>query len=161
MPTPGPTTPCGRCRGSRVFGHLTYLIFELVWALPVVLGQWIIGFRQLRRTWRLLLVGALVPTVYFSAADAVAIRAHIWTLNPGRIVGLHVGTLPIEEAIFFLVTNLMVVQGLLLLGSAEQWTRAHATLARLQVRVRQRGQKTEGLGAATPRRASRPQQTGK
>jgi len=113
-----------------VFGHLTYLIFELVWALPIVLAQWIVGHGVLRRAWRMIVVGAGAPTLYFSAADAVAIHQHIWTLTPSRILGLHVGPLPIEEAIFFLVTNLMVVQGLLLLGSTKQWTRARALISR-------------------------------
>jgi len=100
-----------------MFGRLTYLIFELAWALPVILGMWAIGHALLRRAWRLLVVGTLVPTVYFSAADAVAIHSHIWTLNPQRIVGLRLGPLPLEEAVFFLVTNLMTVQGLVLLGN--------------------------------------------
>jgi len=113
-----------------MFGHYTYLIFELVWALPVVLGQWAIGFTTLRQARRMLLIGALVPTAYFSFADAMAIHAHIWTLNPRRIVGIHLGSLPLEEAIFFLLTNLMVVQGLLLLSSREQWTRARRLIAR-------------------------------
>jgi len=102
---------------TNVFGRLTYLIFELAWALPVILGMWAIGHALLWRAWRLLVVGTLVPTVYFSAADAVAIHSHIWTLNPQRIVGLRLGPLPLEEAVFFLVTNLMTVQGLVLLGN--------------------------------------------
>ncbi len=100
-----------------MFGHLTYLIFELVWALPVIAGMWAIGRAPLRRARRLLVVGTLAPTLYFSAADAVAIHNHIWTLNPERIVGLRLGPLPLEEAVFFLVTNLMTVQGFVLLGT--------------------------------------------
>ncbi len=115
-----------------MFGHLTYLVFELVWALPIVLAQWVIGHKVLRRAWRMIVVGAGVPTLYFSAADAVAIHQHIWTLTPSRILGLHAGPLPVEEAIFFWVTNLMVVQGLLLLGSTEQWARARERVGRLR-----------------------------
>lgn len=115
-----------------MFGHLTYLVFELVWALPIVFGQWAIGHRVLRRGWRMVLIGAGVPTLYFSATDAVAIHQHIWTLTPSRILGLHIGPLPIEEAIFFLITNLMVVQGLLLLSSAEQWARTRAIVGRVR-----------------------------
>ncbi len=100
-----------------MFGHLTYLVFELAWAVPVIAGMWAISHELLWRAWRLLAVGTLVPTVYFSAADAVAIHNHIWTLNPGRIVGLRLGPLPLEEAIFFLLTNLMTAQGLVLLGN--------------------------------------------
>lgn len=100
-----------------MFGHLTYLIFELAWALPVIAGMWAIGHELLWRAWRLLAAGTLVPTVYFSAADAVAIHNHIWTLNPEHIMGPRLGPLPLEEAIFFLLTNLMTAQGLVLLGN--------------------------------------------
>ncbi len=141
-----------------MFGHLTYLVFELVWALPVILGQWIIGWYVLHRAWRFLAVGALVPTVYFSTADSIAIHAHIWTLNPSRIVGLHLGTLPLEEAVFFLLTNLMVVQGLLLLGSAEQWVRARRLLTRLRSAMRGRPRSSERVAA--PHQAGRVQQSG-
>jgi len=114
-----------------MFGHYTYLVFELVWALPVVLAQVFIGRRVLCRALPLLLVGTLAPTVYFSAADAVAIHNHIWTLNPARIVGLRLGALPLEEAIFFLVTNTMIVQGLLLFTDAELRTQARGLTQRV------------------------------
>jgi lycopene cyclase domain-containing protein len=99
-------------------GQLTYLLLELVWAVPVIAGQWALGHRALRRHWRVLLIGVAVPTLYFSAADALAIRVGIWTLNPELTLGLRVGGLPLEEAVFFFVTNVMVVQGLILLEAA-------------------------------------------
>lgn len=102
-----------------VFGHLTYIIFELGWALPVLAAHWLLGFRRLRARWRLLLLVAIGATVYLSLADSVAIHAGIWTLHPSRILGLRLGNVPIEESVFFLVTNLMVVQSLVLLSAGD------------------------------------------
>jgi lycopene cyclase domain-containing protein len=48
-------------------------------------------------------------------ADAVAIWAGIWTISPDYTVGVSAFGLPLEEATFFLFTNLLVVQGVLLL----------------------------------------------
>jgi len=107
-----------------VFGHLTYIIFELGWALPVLAVHWLLGSRQLRARWRLLLLISLGATVYLSLADSVAIHAGIWTLHTNRILGLRFGNVPIEESVFFLVTNLMVVQSLILLDPRDAATSA-------------------------------------
>ncbi len=96
-------------------GHFTYLLLELAWALPAIAGQWALGHRLLRARWRVLVLGAALPTCYLSAADALAIRIGIWTLSPELTLGLSIGALPLEEAVFFLVTNIMVVQGLIML----------------------------------------------
>ncbi len=95
-------------------GQYTYLIMELGWALPVVALQWVLGRETLLARWRILVLGVGIPTLYLSSADALAIRVGIWTLNPERTLNLWVGALPVEEAIFFCLTNTMVVQGLLL-----------------------------------------------
>ena len=95
-------------------GPWTYLVFELAWALPVIVGQWVVGRDRLRARWRLLLVGVAIPTLYLCAADALAIRVGIWHLNPELTTNVWLGGLPLEEGVFFLLTNVMVVQGILL-----------------------------------------------
>lgn len=114
-------------------GQLTYLLMELVWALPVIAFQWLLARETYRVHRRVYLLGILVPTLYLSSVDALAIRVGIWTLNPERTLGLWLGGLPLEEAVFFLLTNIMVVQGLLLylypdVASAriERWRRRRA-----------------------------------
>jgi lycopene beta-cyclase len=92
----------------------TYLGLILAWAGPVLAGQWAYagaGIWARRRSW---FVAVAVPTAYLWVADAVAIRLGIWEISERFTVGLRVWTLPLEEAVFFLAANLMVVQGLLL-----------------------------------------------
>jgi lycopene beta-cyclase len=55
-----------------------------------------------------------VPTLYLWAADRVALALGIWSIAPEHITGVHLFGLPLEEAVFFLVTNVLVVQGVLL-----------------------------------------------
>jgi lycopene cyclase domain-containing protein len=97
-----------------MFGTWTYLIFELGWSCPVLFLQWALGWKALRSRLRSLLAAVLVATVYLSCTDSIAIAGSIWTLHRNRIVGVYIGNVPIEEVIFFLVTNLMVVQSVLL-----------------------------------------------
>jgi|GEM_PF-2127357 len=93
-----------------MFFHHTYLVFLLGWALPVIALHWAAGARILYAHRRLLLVATILPTVYLTVADGIAIRLGIWSLHPGRVLGISIGDVPLEEALFFLLTDLMVVQ---------------------------------------------------
>ncbi len=95
-------------------GHWTYLVFELAWALPVIVGQWVVGRDRLLAHRRILLLGVAIPTLYLCAADAFAIRVGIWRLSPELTTNVWLGGLPLEEGVFFLLTNIMVVQGVLM-----------------------------------------------
>ncbi len=91
----------------------------LPWALPVLLIQWLAGHAVLRRRLVLLLIAALVPTLYLVLSDGVALRAGIWHIHADRIMGVYLGNVPLEEALFFLLTDLMVVQSVILLNAPE------------------------------------------
>lgn len=89
-----------------------YLGAILAWACPLFALQWGVGGCYLARTWREWLPAALVPTLYFAAADRVAIGLGIWTIAPETSTGILVLGLPVEEGAFFLVTTLLVVWGM-------------------------------------------------
>ncbi|HLJ69494.1 MAG TPA: lycopene cyclase domain-containing protein [Chloroflexota bacterium] len=93
-----------------MFGHATYLTLELVWAAPVLIVQWAAGNRILWTCRVRVALAILVPTIYLSCADAVALANGIWLLHRNRILGFMIGNVPVEETIFFLLTNAMVVQ---------------------------------------------------
>jgi lycopene cyclase domain-containing protein len=97
-----------------VTGAATYLGLILLWAGPALAFQRLAGGRVLaaRRRVRLLAIG--VPTLYLWAADAFAIRDGIWHIAPEATIGVGVAGLPLEEAVFFLLTNVLVVDGILL-----------------------------------------------
>ena len=66
--------------------------------------------------------GWIVPTLYLSASDAVAIAAGVWHILPAQSLNLMLpvgGGLPIEEGLFFLVTSMLVTQGFLLVSAPE------------------------------------------
>ncbi len=91
-----------------------YLGLILVWASPVLAGMaWLSGstFWHRRQEWML---SVLPPTLYLWIADRVAIGLGIWDISDTYSLELDPFGLPIEEAVFFLVTNVMVVQGLMM-----------------------------------------------
>jgi lycopene beta-cyclase len=91
-----------------------YLGLILVWVGPVLAAQWFFMAATAIRMARTFALAVAVPTVYLWIADRIAIGAGIWSISPEYTTGLHLAGLPIEEAIFFLATNLLVVQGVLL-----------------------------------------------
>jgi lycopene cyclase domain-containing protein len=103
-------------------GKTYYLGAILLWAGPVLALQWGFGWPYLWANRRLVGLAVLVPTVYFWVADRVALWLQVWTISPAHTTGVAIFGLPIEEATFFLVTNLFVVQGLtLFLWVVERW----------------------------------------
>lgn len=93
----------------------TYLCLIASWALPVVAAQWVLGGHFFLRYRRMIGLTVLPLSLYLWAADTWAIRAGIWHITEATSLGWHLpGGLPVEEALFFSLTSLMVVQGALL-----------------------------------------------
>ncbi|WP_277554417.1 lycopene cyclase domain-containing protein [Halobaculum limi] len=91
-----------------------YLGAILVWACPILALQWAVGGAFLLARPRPWLVGIGVPTLYLWAVDRVAIGLGIWTIADDTSTGVLLLGLPIEEAVFFVVTSALVVFGLVL-----------------------------------------------
>lgn len=89
-----------------------YMGLILVWAGPVVSGQWFLAGETFLN--RACLIGIAAPTVYLWIADRFALNSGIWSISDRYTVGWDVFGLPVEEALFFLITNVLVVQGILM-----------------------------------------------
>jgi len=103
-----------------------YLSIILAWALFPVLIQLAMGADILWR-YRKLVFWTLAPaTLYLAVADALAIGAGTWTIDPAQ--SFHVlisGVLPVEEFVFFFMTNVLLVFGMTLVLARESHDRLH------------------------------------
>ena len=112
-----------------------YLGLQLVWGLPPLILQLAFGADILWRYRRLVLLAWLPPTLYLCIADALAISSGTWTVNPARSLNLYLaGYLPVEEFTFFLLTNLLIVLGMILFLTYASYR--HQTLSRNHVFAR-------------------------
>ncbi len=109
----------------------TYLALILVWALIPITLQLALGADILWRQRRLVFWSLIPATVYLAVGDAVAIHSGTWTVDPAQSTGIFLGNLPLEEFIFFLVTNTLVVFGMILVLAQESQTRAPQALVNL------------------------------
>lgn len=91
-----------------------YMGLIIIWAGPVIGGQWWYAGSWIWASRKLWLLAVGVPTLYLWVADRVAIGLGIWTISEQYTLGPALLGLPLEEATFFLVTNILVVQGLIM-----------------------------------------------
>lgn len=118
--------------------RLKYLFLEIAWFLPVIISQWLIGPGIVRSRWKAVPLVALPLAAYLTAKDKVALDDGTWAINEETSTGLKIGGVPIEEAIFFLLTSWVSAQGVILLVDE----RSHQTLARVRTQLQpRRGQK--------------------
>jgi lycopene cyclase domain-containing protein len=118
-------------------GPYAYLVWLLAWSLPIVAGQWLAFPGYLGRTARRWLPLSLGLGVYFGIADAVGIASGVWQINQATTLGVRLGgVLPFEEALFFILTTLMVAQTTMLFlwrfgdVPGEPWLGWHAAFGR-------------------------------
>lgn len=117
-----------------------YMGALLAWASPVLAVQWAFGWPYLWRNRRLVAAAVGVPTIYLAVADRIAIELGVWSISTRYTTGATVAGLPIEEGAFFLLTNVFVVQGLLLyLWVVEPSASSNGTTTGRQTSNRQSG----------------------
>ncbi|MBK8901004.1 MAG: lycopene cyclase domain-containing protein [Anaerolineaceae bacterium] len=105
----------------------TYLALILAWALLPIMLQVGFGGDILWQHRRIVALGLIPITLFLSAADALAIYDGIWTIDPAQTLNWIIGgILPFEEFLFFLITNTLVVFGIVLFLSAESQERLEA-----------------------------------
>lgn len=98
--------------------QLRYLALILVWILPPMALQFAYGADILWRRWRTVLLSLLPSTVYLAIADSFAISSGIWTINPATSLPILLGgVLPVEELLFFLATNCLIVFTVILVSA--------------------------------------------
>lgn len=102
----------------------TYLGLELVWALPPIMLQLAFGADILWKHRRPVLLTIVTATLFLAFADSLAIQSGTWTIDPEQSLPVLLGgVLPIEEFVFFLLTNILLVFGVTLVVAQESHQR--------------------------------------
>ncbi|KAI1212724.1 Squalene/phytoene synthase-domain-containing protein [Annulohypoxylon truncatum] len=95
-------------------GEGTYLGLILLWACPFALLTWTLsGYFLIRLPLVNIATPIIVPTVYLWIVDEMALGRGTWAIESGTKLGWRIwGSLELEEALFFLVTNALIVTGM-------------------------------------------------
>jgi len=112
----------------------TYLSITLFWALPAILPQLIFGADILWHYRKLVALSILVPATYLSLVDIIALKETTWSISPSQTTDiLFFGILPMEEMVFFFITNILLTFGLTLLLTTVSQERFAEIKAQIQV----------------------------
>ena len=92
----------------------TYLGLIIAWAGPFALLLWSLSSQFLiALPLSSTVVPIAIPTLYLWLVDTLALKRGTWVIESGTKLGIHLWEgLEIEEAIFFLATNVLIVFGL-------------------------------------------------
>ena len=112
---------------------LTYISITLFWALPAIFPQLLYGADILWHHRKLVLLGILIPGTYLSLMDIIALTDTTWSISHEQTTGiLFFGILPLEEVVFFFITNILIIFGITLLLAKESTTRLATITALFQ-----------------------------
>lgn len=113
--------------------HDTYLGLILIWALIPFMGQLAFGADILNHERLLVFATIAVSTLYLAFADSLAILSGTWTINPDQSLPILLGgVLPIEEFLFFLMTNVLIACGSTLMAAHESRQRITVLMHRVR-----------------------------
>ena len=116
----------------------TYLSIILFWALPAILPQFLFGTDILWHYRKLVFWGIFITAAYLSLMDIVALTQTTWSISKTQTTGvLFFGILPLEEIVFFFITNILIVNGMTLLlanVSQERFVEWKQSFARWRIR---------------------------
>ncbi|KAE9981527.1 terpene cyclase [Venturia inaequalis] len=95
-------------------GTGTYMGLIVGWAFPFLLFLWTLAYQLLiGLPWTNTVLPIVLPTVYLWIVDTLALRRGTWVIENGTKLGIHLWPgLEIEEAFFFLATNMLIVFGM-------------------------------------------------
>ena len=122
----------------------TYLSLILFWALPPIFMQLLFGADILWHYRRLVFWGVAVPGLYLSLMDIAALQETTWSISSAQTTGiLFFGILPLEEVVFFFITNVLITFGMTLLLADVSQERFTAIRKQVQPHLERRQRRKE------------------
>ena len=96
----------------------------MFWALPAIFPQFLFGADILWRYRKLVLWAILPLGTYLSLMDIIALNGTTWSISESQTTGIRFfGVLPLEEVVFFFITNVLIGFGMTLMLSEIGWQR--------------------------------------
>ncbi|GAB1205792.1 hypothetical protein APSETT445_004471 [Aspergillus pseudonomiae] len=100
--------------------QFTYIGLIITWAGPFLLIQWLLSSGFIMALPKMeLMVSVTLPTLFLWTVDTISINQGVWTVEVPTKLGIQLWSgMDIEEVLFFLVTNMMIVFGLVCIDYA-------------------------------------------
>lgn len=102
-------------------GQYTYMGLILIWACPFLLLLWSLAYQLLvKLPFANTALPITIPTIYLWAVDSLALQRGTWVISSATKTGMYLPVfgLEAEEAVFFFLTNCLIVFGLVAFDNA-------------------------------------------
>lgn len=96
------------------FDNFNYLFHLFSWGGFFILIQIIAGRKKIPKYISAIIIPSVIMTIYFSIADSISIGQGIWDFDPLQTTGIRIFNIPLEEILFFLVTNILITEAMIL-----------------------------------------------
>lgn len=123
------------------FDHAQYLLLMAACLAITLPLEFVLRARVYRR-WRVALFAVVPVVVVYTAWDLLGIVREHWWYNPEFVTGWHIGVVPIEELVFFVVIPLCGLLTYEAVGTVLGWGRSWSSS-----RARRAGAAAEGRDA--------------
>lgn len=95
------------------FGHLTYIIYLVIFTLIPAAIFWAKDFRFLKKNLRVILRICLIAGVYVCIADYFGVKWGTWDYGQDKILGIWVLNFPLEDFLFAVLSSFTVSSAVL------------------------------------------------
>lgn len=102
-----------------MFGQLSYLIYELIFAGGAILIEWLFHGRFLWLRVKIILRTVAFFVFYLLITDNVALSLGIWAHDRSKILNIWVLSIPLEEVIFSILVAVAVSSAVLVFADLE------------------------------------------
>lgn len=91
----------------------TFYMGSIVWWIMfVVIALWFLSGPYVCKRYKATLISVIVPSAYLCYVDVIALRARVWHINEATSLEIFlINDLPLEEIVFFFLTNILVAIG--------------------------------------------------
>lgn len=98
---------------------MTYIVLIAAFAVPLIALEWLAGWRVLLLEWRPVVATLIMVTAFLGVCDMAALHDGIWSIAPSRRLGIDDGSFVLEDWLFILATNLIIIQAVTLALDAD------------------------------------------
>ena len=106
-----------------LFGQFSYLATVIIFAFGAVLIEWSLGFRTLKRYWKLIGIIVIIGLIGTAIAERIALKSESWVYNPQKMFNTFIFGAAFETYIFAIFVAIAIASATLVWSEYEEKNR--------------------------------------
>ena len=102
------------------FGVYSYLITTLLFAGAAVAVEWLLGYKKLKRYWRIIGLGVLLVLLTTAIAEPIALEWHIWRYSLDKTLGISLLGAALETYVYTILVGIAITSATIAWAEMEE-----------------------------------------